>query len=227
MSVTAIAAALAREDLSAGERLVMFSLASFANRENRAWPGAPAAAARAGLSRSRYLQARDQLARRGLVVVENTATGRGRASTLPEVRRRGPLVGARDQRAAVRGGADVQPRSRPSKAATGNDGCARERGTRHDRPHDRASVQRCRARRQELPACAPSAARIRRADAAQRRRRAREREPLGALRPAAARRRVRHVAGRSSRPSPGGRTTAGRSGCGVRPCDERRVVRQL
>ena len=82
MSVTAIAAALAREDLSAGERLVMFSLASFANRENRAWPGAPAAAARAGLSRSRYLQARDQLARRGLVVVENTATGRGRASTL-------------------------------------------------------------------------------------------------------------------------------------------------
>jgi hypothetical protein len=67
MSVSAIAAALAREDLSAGERLVAFSLASFADRENRAWPGAPAAAARAGLSRSRYLQARDQLVRRGLV----------------------------------------------------------------------------------------------------------------------------------------------------------------
>ena len=82
MSVTAIAAGLAREDLSAGERLVAFSLASFADRENRAWPGAPAAAARAGLSRSRYLQARDQLVRRGLIVVEDAATGRGRASTL-------------------------------------------------------------------------------------------------------------------------------------------------
>jgi hypothetical protein len=82
MSVTAIAAALERGDLSAGERLVAFSLASFANHENRAWPGAPAATARAGLSRSRYLQARDQLVRRGLVVVEDTATGRGRASTL-------------------------------------------------------------------------------------------------------------------------------------------------
>ena len=82
MSVTAIAAALALEGLSAGERLVAFSLASFADRENRAWPGAPAAAARAGLSRSRYLQARDQLVRRGLIVVEDAATGRGRASTL-------------------------------------------------------------------------------------------------------------------------------------------------
>ena len=59
-----------------------FSLASFANHENRPWPGAPAATARAGLSRSRYLQARDQLVRRGLVIVEDTATGRGRASTL-------------------------------------------------------------------------------------------------------------------------------------------------
>ena len=82
MSVPAIAAALAREGLSAGERLVAFSLASFANHENRAWPGAPTAAARAGLTRSRYLQAREQLVRRGLIVVEDTATGRGRASTL-------------------------------------------------------------------------------------------------------------------------------------------------
>jgi hypothetical protein len=46
------------------------------------WPGTPAAAARAGLSRSRYLQARDQLVRRGLVVVEDAATGRGRSSTV-------------------------------------------------------------------------------------------------------------------------------------------------
>lgn len=62
--------------------MVTFSLASFANRENRAWPGTPAAAARAGLSRSRYLQARDQLVQRGLVVVEDAATGRGRSSTV-------------------------------------------------------------------------------------------------------------------------------------------------
>jgi DnaA N-terminal domain len=82
VSRQAIAAALAREDLSAGERLVAFSLASFADRENRAWPGAPAAAARAGLRRSRYLEAREQLVRRGLVIVEDAATGRGRSSTL-------------------------------------------------------------------------------------------------------------------------------------------------
>ena len=82
MSRQAIAAGLARGDLSAGERLVAFSLASFADRENRAWPGAPAAAARAGLRRSRYLEAREQLVRRGLIVVEEAATGRGRSSTL-------------------------------------------------------------------------------------------------------------------------------------------------
>jgi hypothetical protein len=82
VSRQAIAAALACEHLSAGERLVAFSLASFADRENRAWPGAPAAAARAGLRRSRYLEAREQLVRRGLVIVEQAATGRGRCSRL-------------------------------------------------------------------------------------------------------------------------------------------------
>ena len=82
MSRPAIAAALAREDLAGGERLVAFSLASFAGRDGRAWPGAPAAAARAGLSRSRYLYGRDQLARRGLIVIEEMASGRGRASTV-------------------------------------------------------------------------------------------------------------------------------------------------
>jgi hypothetical protein len=82
MSRQAIAAVLARDDLASGERLVALSLASFAGRENRAWPGAPAASARAGLSRSRYQQAREQLIARGLMVVDERATGRGRASTV-------------------------------------------------------------------------------------------------------------------------------------------------
>ncbi len=82
MSHQAIAAVLARDDLGSGERLVALSLASFADRSNRAWPGAPAASARAGLGRSRYLQARERLVARGLVVVDERATGRGRASTV-------------------------------------------------------------------------------------------------------------------------------------------------
>jgi hypothetical protein len=82
MSRQAIAAVLARTDLASGERLVALSLASFAGRDNRAWPGAPAASARAGLSRSRYQQAREQLVARGLVVVDERTTGRGRASTV-------------------------------------------------------------------------------------------------------------------------------------------------
>jgi hypothetical protein len=82
MSRDAIAAVLARGDLACGDRLAALSLASFAGREHRAWPGAAAAAQRAGLSRSRYLQARDRLVRRGLVLVETEASGRGRSSTL-------------------------------------------------------------------------------------------------------------------------------------------------
>ena len=82
MSRQAIAAVLARTDLASGERLVALSLASFAGRENRAWPGAPAASARAGLSRSRYQQAREKLVTRGLLGVDERATGRGRASTV-------------------------------------------------------------------------------------------------------------------------------------------------
>jgi hypothetical protein len=82
MSRQAIAAVLACTDLASGERLVALSLASFAGRENRAWPGAPAASARAGLSRSRYQQAREQLVTRGFLAVDERATGRGRASTV-------------------------------------------------------------------------------------------------------------------------------------------------
>ncbi len=79
MSHAAIAAVLIRDDLSTGERLVAWSLASFANREQLAWPGIPVAAARAGLSRSRYLDAREQLVGRGLLEVEK-GLGRGRSS---------------------------------------------------------------------------------------------------------------------------------------------------
>jgi hypothetical protein len=84
MSHTAIAAVLARTDLAMGERLVALSLASFANREERAFPGNAAAAARAGLGRSRYLEARAQLVARGLLAIEEAGRGRGRgqATTL-------------------------------------------------------------------------------------------------------------------------------------------------
>ena len=82
MSRQAIAAVIARSDLACGARLVALALASFADRENRAWPGAPAAAARAGLRRSRYQEAREELVRRGLVAVEERATGRGKAGTI-------------------------------------------------------------------------------------------------------------------------------------------------
>ena len=62
-----------------GERLrSRWSLASFANREQRAFPGTAAAAARAGLGRSRYLDARDRLVRRGLLV---SRVGRGRGQS--------------------------------------------------------------------------------------------------------------------------------------------------
>jgi hypothetical protein len=83
MSRQAIAAVLARTDLASGERLVALSLASFAGRENRAWPGAPAASARAGLSRSRYQQAREHLIARGLLAVDDRVTGRGRRLPRP------------------------------------------------------------------------------------------------------------------------------------------------
>ena len=87
MSHRAIAAALALDDVSAGERLAAFSLASFANRQQLAWPGTRIAAARAGLSRSQYLAARDGLVRRGVLEVDSPAGGRGNS---PLVRLRFP-----------------------------------------------------------------------------------------------------------------------------------------
>jgi DnaA N-terminal domain len=82
MSHQAIAAVLGGCGLSSGERLVAFSLASFADRDGRARPGTLAAAGRAGLKPSWFLEARNMLVRRGLVVVEQATTGRGRATTL-------------------------------------------------------------------------------------------------------------------------------------------------
>ena len=111
MSRQAIAAVLARTDLASGERLVALSLASFAGRENRAWPGAPAASARAGLSRSRYQQARERLVARGLVAVDERATGRGRASTVTLLfADTGPWWDGDDQRRALRRGAGATAR---------------------------------------------------------------------------------------------------------------------
>jgi hypothetical protein len=80
--MSAADAVLARHDLSAGERMVAWSLASFANRDQRAWPGIAAGSARAGLSRSRYLELRDRLVRRGLLEIETPGVGRGHASTV-------------------------------------------------------------------------------------------------------------------------------------------------
>jgi len=82
MSYRTIAAALALENVSIGERLVAFSLASFADSEHQTFVGNSAAAARSGLSRSQYLAAREQLLGRGLISVAAEGGGRGRSSTL-------------------------------------------------------------------------------------------------------------------------------------------------
>jgi hypothetical protein len=82
MSHAAIASVLAREDLSTAERLVAFSLASFANSDQIAWPSTALAAARARLATGRYLQARAVLARRGLIVIQGHGRGRSRSDTV-------------------------------------------------------------------------------------------------------------------------------------------------
>jgi hypothetical protein len=75
VSYRAIACALALEDVSIGERLVAFSLASYANRAHLAWPSARTAAARAALGRRQYLAARDRLIERGLITREDSGGG--------------------------------------------------------------------------------------------------------------------------------------------------------
>ena len=91
MSYRTIAAALALENVSVGERLVAFSLASYADAEHETFAGNPAAASRAGLSRSQYLAAREQLVSRGLMSVAVEGGGRGRSSTLTlDFAKRGP-----------------------------------------------------------------------------------------------------------------------------------------
>jgi hypothetical protein len=82
VSYTAIAAVLGRADLSGGERLAALSLASFADRNERARVGTAVAAVRAGMSASGFLEARERLEARGLMVVEELGRGRGRASTV-------------------------------------------------------------------------------------------------------------------------------------------------
>jgi hypothetical protein len=83
MSYRAIAAALALEDVSVGERLVAFSLASYAGRDHLAWPAVRTAAARAGLGRRQFLNARDRLLDRGLIALEDDERG---ASAVRRVR---------------------------------------------------------------------------------------------------------------------------------------------
>jgi hypothetical protein len=80
MSYRAIAAALALRDVSTGERLALFSLASYANSDQQGWPSDEVAAIRAGLARSRYLAARGALAERGLIRIEHVGRGRGKSS---------------------------------------------------------------------------------------------------------------------------------------------------
>jgi hypothetical protein len=82
MSHAAIAAVLAVEKLTTGEKLAALALASYANREHRAWPGNKLAALRAGLSASQYLNARAQLQHRGMIAIEPSGGGRGHATVV-------------------------------------------------------------------------------------------------------------------------------------------------
>jgi hypothetical protein len=82
MSHAAIAAVLELGDLSTPERLAALSLASYANPDHVAWPKTPLAAARAGLPKGVYVEARGALAARGLIIMQDPGGGRPRSSTI-------------------------------------------------------------------------------------------------------------------------------------------------
>jgi hypothetical protein len=153
LSYRAIAAALALEDVSVGERLVAYSLASYAGRDHLAWPAARTAAVRAGLSRRQYLAARAVLVERGLVIVEEVA-GRPAGSTV--VRLRFAEDGLSIERESTRGCSRRCLPRRRSRAARGR--CSRRsRRWRMRTGASRASA----ARRSAKPAdcqTAPTAA---------------------------------------------------------------------
>ena len=219
MSRQAIAAVLARTDLASGERLVALSLASFAGRENRAWPGAPAASARAGLSRSRYQQAREQL---GRARPGGCRRARHRPWSSehghPPVRRHRSVVGRRHQRRALRGGAGLQPGPRTRAAPAGDDGRGRGRGRRRARPLDRRSCALAAGiadrtyRRARTALLASGSSR-----AGQRRRRPREHERVDGARSARARRRCPQPRP-TARGAAGGRASTHRVGRLARRC---------
>ena len=137
VSHAAIAAVLARDDLAAGERLVAFSLASFANREQLAWPGLAAATARAGLGRSRYLEAREQLVA--------AASSRSRSGGLAAD---GPARSVSCSRSADRGGQATLTRN-----------CSRSRSASAEHTDRRDSYwlpsRRSRTRMARSRACSP------------------------------------------------------------------------
>ena len=138
MSHAAIAAVLERDDLSTPERLVAFSLASFSNTDQLAWPGTSVAAARAGLAKGRYVEARDALVRRGLIVIQDPGRGRGQSSMITlEFARRGPWWDGGGERQAARGGPRTEPGLWVGAAAVGRPGGPGRRGGDHRGALDR------------------------------------------------------------------------------------------
>ena len=104
MSHAAIAAVLRLEGVSAGERLAAFSLASFANREHRAWPGTPVAAARAGLAAASTSRPATHSPATGWLRSIARRRARALSGRLAAVRRGGPVVRPRGQPGSGGGG---------------------------------------------------------------------------------------------------------------------------
>ena len=206
MSHAAVAAVLARHDLSAGERLVAWSLASFANRDQWAWPGIPAATARAGLSRSRYLELRDGLVCRGLLEIETPGVGRGHASAVKLLfAQSGPWHEGEVNPSCSRPcSAIAEPGT--CAAAAGRTRSARRRERQRRRLDHRRALPRRRAGEQHLPPRPGGAARLRRGEGRRRQRRPRADVSLDGPAPCRARdgpdRETRAAAGSTSRCPP-------------------------